>query len=177
MNTGVNGSNGYSQAADPHVREVIRSAERELHELLHRRAELMKRIGTIKQTLAGLAKIFGEAVLTDDLLTLLDRKSVSRKPGFTRACRTVLMEADKPRGARFVCQVLQQKFPEMLERHKDPIASVTTVLNRLADYAEARCSLDADGRRVWQWIAERQNRPDVPIGAENKFPPQPHMGN
>jgi len=177
MNTGVNGSNGYSQAADPHVLEVIRSAERELHELLQRRAELMKRIRTIKQTLAGLAKIFGEAVLSDDLLTLLDRKSVSRKPGFTRACRTVLMEADKPMGARFVCQALQQKFPEVMERHKDPIASVTTVLNRLADYTEARCSLDADGRRVWQWIAERENRPDLPIGVENKFPPQPQMGN
>ena len=29
---------------DPHVHEVIRSAERELYELLERRAELMKRI-------------------------------------------------------------------------------------------------------------------------------------
>jgi hypothetical protein len=177
MNTGVNGSNGNSQAADPHVQEVIHSAERELHELLQRRAELMKRIGSIKQTLAGLANIFGEAVLGDHLLTLLDRKSASRQPGFTRACRTVLMEADKPTGARSVCQALQQKFPELLERHKDPIASVTTVLNRLADYAEARCSLDTDGHRVWQWIAERQNRPDLPIGVENKFPPQPQMGN
>ena len=48
------------------------------------------------------------------------------------------MESDKPLGARIVCQKLQQKFPEVLERHKDPIASVTTVLSRLADYAEAR---------------------------------------
>ena len=177
MNTGVNGNNGYSQAADPHVQEVIRSAERELHELLQRRAELMKRIGTVKQTLAGLANIFGDAAVSDHLFTLLNRKSANRQPGFTRACRTVLMEADKPMGARFVCQALQQKFPEMLERHKDPIASVTTVLNRLADYAEARCSLDADGRRVWQWIAERENRPDLPLGVENKFPPQTQMGN
>jgi hypothetical protein len=137
----------------------------------------MMRIGTIKQTLAGLANIFGDAVLSDQLLNFLDRKSASRQPGFTRACRAVLIEADKPMGARFVCQALQQKFPEVLERHKDPIASVTTVLNRLADYAEARCSLDSNGRRVWQWIAERQNRPDLPIGVENKFPPQPQMGN
>jgi hypothetical protein len=50
-------------------------------------------------------------------------------------------------GAPFVCQAVQQKFSEGLERHKDPIASVTTVLNRLADYAEARRSLDANGRR------------------------------
>jgi hypothetical protein len=157
MNTAVNGSNGHSQAADLHVQEVIRSAERELHELLERRAELMKRIGTIKQTLAGLANIFGDCVLSDQLLTFLDRKSSSRQPGFTRACRVVLMEAKKPLGARLVCVALQQRFPEVLERHKDPIASVTTVLNRLADYTEARCSLDASGRRVWEWIAERES--------------------
>jgi hypothetical protein len=157
MNTVVNGRNGQSQAGDLHVQEVIRSAERELHELLERRAELMKRIGTIKQTLAGLANIFGDCVLSDQLLTFLDRKSSSRQPGFTRACRVVLMEANKPLGARLVCLALQQRFPEVLERHKDPIASVTTVLNRLADYTEARCSLDASGRRVWEWIAEREN--------------------
>jgi len=138
LSTGINRANEQSQPSDLHVQEVIRSAERELRELLQRRAELMKRIGTIKQTLAGLANIFGESVLSDELLNFLDRKSASRQPGFTRACRVILMESDKPLGARIVCQKLQQKFPEVLERHKDPIASVTTVLSRLADYAEAR---------------------------------------
>ncbi len=176
MNTAVNqgnGSNGQSQTADLHVQEVIRSAERELHDLLERRAELMKRIGTIKQTLAGLANIFGDCVLSDELLNFLDRKSTSRQPGFTRACRVVLMDAKKPLGARMVCQALQHKFPELLERHKDPIASVTTVLNRLADYTEARCSLDANGRRVWQWIAERENDADLLLGGSGTFGPQP----
>lgn len=172
MNTGINGSNGQSRAADLHVQEVIRSAERELHELLERRAELMKRIGTIKQTLAGLANIFGDCVLSDQLLTFLDRKSASRQPGFTRACRVVLMDAKKPMGARLVCQALQQRFPELLERHKDPIASVTTVLNRLADYTEARCSLDATGRRVWEWIAERENPADLLLAGSSR-PQQP----
>jgi hypothetical protein len=176
MNTGTNGSNGHSRAADPHVQEVIRSAERELHELLQRRAELMKRIGTIKQTLAGLANIFGDAVLSDQMLEFLDRKSASRQPGFTRACRAVLIDADKPMGARFVCQALQQKFPEVLQRHKDPIASVTTVLNRLTDYAEARCSLDSHGRRVWQWIAELENRPDLLIGSRSRLAPPTQTG-
>src|SRR6266576_2376767 len=172
MNTGTNRINGQSQAAELHVQEVIRSAERELHELLQRRAEPMKRIGTIKQTLAGLANIFGDSVLSDQLLTFLDRKSASRQPGFTRACRAVLMESGKPLGARFVCQALQQKFPELLEHHKDPIASVTTVLNRLADYTEARCSLDANGRRVWEWIADRQHPPALLVAADSTFTPQ-----
>src|SRR5205807_617797 len=103
------------------------------------------------------------------LLNFLDRKSASRQPGFTRACRAILMESDKPLAPRMVCQKLQHKFPEVLERHKDPIASVTTVLSRLADYAEARCSLDANGRRVWQWIAEPQNRPNLVVPKGSKL--------
>jgi hypothetical protein len=176
MNAFVHGSNGQSQAADLHVQEVIRSAERELHELLQRRAELMKRIGTIKQTLAGLANIFGDSVLNDRLLTFLDRKTASRQPGFTRACRVVLMESGKPLGARFVCQALQHRFPELLERHKDPIASVTTVLNRLADYTEARCSLDTNGRRVWQWVADRENPIGLLLSGDSKLTSQIQAG-
>ncbi len=176
MNANVNGNNGQSQAEDLHVQEVIRSAERELRELLQRRAELMKRIGTIKQTLSGLANIFGNSVLNDELLTFLDRKTASRQPGFTRACRVVLMESEKPLGARFVCQALQQRFPEVLERHKDPIASVTTVLNRLVDYMEARCSLDSNGRRVWEWISERQNSATLLFGGASAVASQKRMG-
>jgi hypothetical protein len=176
MNAGLNGNNGQLQAEDLHVQEVIRSAERELRELLQRRAELMKRIGTIKQTLSGLANIFGNAVLSDELLTFLDRKTASRQPGFTRACRVVRMESGKPLGARFVCQALQQRFPEVLERHKDPIASVTTVLNRLVDYMEASCSLDTHGRRVWEWISERQNSATLLFGSDSAGASQPRTG-
>ena len=100
-----------TQAADLHVQEVIRSAEHELQELLQRRAELMKRIGTIKQTLAGLANIFGDSVLSDQLLTFLDRKSVSRQPGFTRACRVVLMESGRPLGRPVCLSGLEAEIP------------------------------------------------------------------
>src|SRR5690349_25145102 len=58
---------------DFHVQEVVRSAESELVALLQQRAELMKRIGSIKQTLVGLANMFGDSVLNEQLLELLDR--------------------------------------------------------------------------------------------------------
>jgi len=162
MNTSENGISGDARAtdlqvADLHVQQVIRSAERELYELVQRRSELMKRIGTIKQTLVGLANIFGDSVLSDELLTFLDRRPASRQPGFTRACRLVLMESGVPLGTRQVCDQLRRRFPELIERHKDPIASVTTVLNRLVDYAEARCSTNGGGRRAWEWVAEQQD--------------------
>ncbi|PYX47075.1 MAG: hypothetical protein DMG79_14785, partial [Acidobacteria bacterium] len=51
------------------------------------------------------------------------------------------------------CDYLQQKMPVLLARHKDPMASVTTVLNRLVEYGEAQAVL-LNGRRAWCWVAD-----------------------
>ena len=155
MNTEANGNSGQLQTADSHVREVVRSAEQELRQLLRQRAEVMKRIGTIKQTLAGLANLFGDSVLDLEVGLLLGRGAAARRPGFTRACRFVLMNSSIPLDLRQVCERLRHGFPELLDRHKDPLASVNTILNRLVDYAEARSFLQDNRRRVWEWIAER----------------------
>jgi hypothetical protein len=153
-----NGGNR-SQAGGPHVQEVLRAAQDELRVLLQQRAEVMKRIGTVKQTIIGLANMFGDEVLNDDLLELVDRKSGGRQPGFTKACRMVLMEAAHPLGAREVCEHIQRRIPPLLLRHKDPLASVTTVLNRLVEYGEARAVVRENGRRAWEWVAEPVGSP------------------
>ncbi|MFY9912380.1 MAG: hypothetical protein WAK56_21235 [Candidatus Sulfotelmatobacter sp.] len=139
-----------------HVEQVVKQAHEELRELLRQRAEVMRRIGTIKQTIAGLANLFGDEVLSDDLLELLDRKSCGRQPGFTKACRMALMEAKRALTARDVCECIQQKAAPMLARHKDPMASVTTVLNRLVAYGEATPVILENGRRAWKWVAEAE---------------------
>ena len=125
---------------------------------MKQRAEIMKRIGTVKQTIVGLANLFGDEVLNDDLLELVDRKGSGRQPGFTKACRMVLMESDRPLGAREVCEQIQRRLPPVLLRHKDPLASVTTVLNRLVEYGEARAVVRDNGRRAWQWVADPATR-------------------
>jgi hypothetical protein len=146
-----------SSARSAHVHEVIVAAERELNQLLQQRSEIMKRIGTVKQTLVCLAKVFGEDGLTPEVMRLLGRGSTRKQPGFTRACRIVLMEAGMPLEARQGFRELQRRFPELVERHKDPLASVTTVFNRLVGYAEVRSFPNGKGRRVWEWIAEPAN--------------------
>jgi hypothetical protein len=140
-----------------HVEEVVRQAHEELRQLLQQRAEVMRRIGTIKQTIAGLANLFGDGVLSDELLEMVDRKSSGRQPGFTKACRMVLMDANRALSARDVCDRIQEKAPPMLARHKDPMASVTTVLNRLVAYGEARAVALDNGRRAWQWVADSES--------------------
>jgi hypothetical protein len=137
-----------------HVQEVIRQAHEELRILMQQRAEVMKRIGTVKQTIAGLANLFGDGVLNEELMELVDRKSSGRQPGFTKACRMILMEAGRPMSARDICEYFQQRMPLLLARHKDPMASVTTVLNRLVDYGEAQAVFSGQGRRAWLWVAE-----------------------
>ena len=157
MENGQKG-NGSLKPADRyaigHVQEVIRQAQEELHLLLQQRAEVMKRIGTVKQTIAGLANLFGDGVLNDELMELVDRKNNGRQPGFTKACRMILMEAGRALSARDICDHFQQKMPALLSRHKDPMASVTTVLNRLVDYGEAQAVFSNSGRRAWRWVAE-----------------------
>jgi chorismate mutase len=145
-----------SNTGNGHVQEVVRQAHEELQQLLQQRSEVMRRIGTIKQTIAGLANLFGDGVLSDELLELVDRKSNGRQPGFTKACRSILMDANRALSARDVCDRIQEKIPPMLARHKDPMASVTTVLNRLVAYGEARAVSLANGRRAWQWVADSE---------------------
>src|SRR5579863_742971 len=139
---------------DSHVQEVVRQAHEELRHLLQQRADVMRRIGTIKQTITGLANLFGDGVLGDELLELVDRRSHGRQPGFTKACRMILMEAGRALSARDVCDEIRKRMSPMLDRHKDPVASVTTVLNRLVDYGEAQAVVLNNGRRAWHWIAD-----------------------
>jgi hypothetical protein len=158
MHEGQSGSNGMGGSllknSDPHVHEVVKTAHEELRQLMKQRAEIMKRIGTLKQTISGLANLFGDEILGEDLMELVDRKTVGRQPGFTKACRLVLMEADAPLSVREVCDRIQQRMPAVLLRHKDPLASVTTVLNRLVEYGEAQSVPRPNGRRAWKWVSE-----------------------
>jgi hypothetical protein len=165
---GMNGNANKSvPSSGPHVQEVVKAAHDELRQLMRQRAEIMKRIGTVKQTIVGLANLFGDSVLSDELLELVDRKSSGRQPGFTKACRMVLMEANQPLGAREVCEQIQQRIPPVLLRHKDPLASVTTVLNRLVEYGEARTVIKENGRRAWQWIADPSSAIAPPNGGHD----------
>ena len=142
-----------SSHTDIHVQEVVRKAHEELRQLMRHRLQITRRIGTVKQTIVGLATLFGDGMLNDELLELVDRKSKSRRPGITEACRTALMEAPKTMTARDVYDQIQETTPLLLAEHKYPMAAVTTILTRLVSYGEAREVTGNRGRRAWQWLA------------------------
>lgn len=145
------GTGEFVGSSNAHLQEVVKAAAQDLRQLIRQRADIVKRIGTIKQTIVGLANIFGDDWLGEELWELVDRKNGARQRGLTGCCRTVLMEANRPLSAQEVCERLQTRIPLVLLHHKDPAASVTTVLNRLVAYGEALKVHDERGRRAWRW--------------------------
>jgi hypothetical protein len=137
----------------PDVQVIARAAHDELRRLIQQRSEITKRIGTIKQTIAGLWNLFGGEELSDDLCELVNGKAVVRRPGITQACRSVLREAGCPLTARNVCEQIQQRTMLNPPCSKNLLGAVTTVLSRLAQYGEARTVLRDNGARAWVWVS------------------------
>lgn len=131
---------------------LVRQVHDELRHLLEQRAEIMSRIGTAKKTISGLCALFGTNVASEDVLRLVDGPARGSHAGFTRTCRTILMEAEGAMSAREVREKMLERDPTLLSRHKDLLASITTILNRLAQYGEAVKVSNAAGR-AWQWSA------------------------
>jgi hypothetical protein len=142
----------------PAVQVIVEAANDELRRLLQQRSEIVKRIGTIKQTIMGLYKLynlFGDDELSDDLHELVNGKAEVRRRGITQACRKVLMDAGCPLTARNVCEQIQQRTD--LPCSKNLVGAVTTVLSRLEKYGEARTVPRDNGPRAWVWLSGVEN--------------------
>lgn len=136
-------------ATHPPVNEVVRMVTAELKELTCQHNDIMKRIGNLRRTLSGLATIFGNCVFE-----IAPDASGGKKyswQGFTNICRLILMSAETPLTAQQVCALVKQRSEEIDSRHRDPLASVTTVLNRLAKYGEVTYEIGQTGSRLWKW--------------------------
>jgi len=165
-----------TQSAQPpagaHVNKILEEMYGEFQALMVQRAAILRRIGTIKQTIIGLAKLFGNEVVGERVLQVVEQRSSTRSRGFTRTCRVVLMESTRPMVCQEVCEEIQRRNPTLLAHHKDPLASVNTVLNRLATYGEARIVMNERGKRAWEWATERAAEGvDSPTKQQNSSTP------
>ena len=147
-------SRSLSNGGAPDVQLIVKVAHKELRRLIQQRAEIMKRIGTIKQTIVGLCNLFGDDELSDDLRELVNGKAGVRRRGITQACRKVLMDSGCPVTAREVCEQIQQRTMPGLPCSKNLVASVTTILSRLVQYGEARTVPRDNGPRAWLWVSD-----------------------
>ena len=136
----MEGTNGKQK-----IEDVIRVLEEEITSLRGQRANISTRIASMRQIVLRLKHLSG---------TGTDRHPGNeRRRGFTRACRLVLMESlERPLTIREVFRAIQTRLaPEMLT-HKDPRASVATILGRLVEYGEVEMTTDGSGKRAYRWI-------------------------
>lgn len=138
------------------VRSVLRHVQDELIQLFEQRSAIMRKICIAKRTIVGLAGLYGDGALDDRLRELVGKGTSRRQPGLTNMCRRVLMEADELMSAQDVLAEIAAEDHAVLAGHKNPVGSVTTILNRLVDYGEARRVFSESNRRVWQWVAEKE---------------------
>jgi hypothetical protein len=132
------------------VEKVIKLASGELQDLLRQRAAIIKRLAILRRTITGLAEMFGSDVLTDELLALIKPPSHgTRGTGLTDACRAALSKSTQPLTAREVVESIRIDNDAVIRNHKDPVASVTSILHRLGSYGEATTKLSHSGRRIW----------------------------
>jgi hypothetical protein len=136
------------------VQSTMRHLHDELAQLLEKRTAVMRRIAGAKRTIVGLAALFGDTALDDDVRKLVGMRTAQRLPGLTDMCRTVLMEADRGLTVHDIQTGICGQNPALLAGHKNPVASLTTILNRLVTSGEAQRFLLNNNRRVWQWVVD-----------------------
>ena len=74
-----------TQSAQPSrgapVNKILEEMYGEFQSLMLQRAAILRRIGTIKQTIIGLAKLFGNEAVGDRLLEVVEHRSSTRSRG------------------------------------------------------------------------------------------------
>jgi len=142
----------FTASPDPkiEVEQVIKLAGGELQDLLIQRAAIIKRLAILRRTIAGLAEMFGLEALPEELLLVIKPPvRGSRGSGLTEACRATLSQSSRPLTAREVVDTIRARDGAVIQNHKDPVASVTSILHRLGSYGEATTRLSHTGRRIW----------------------------
>lgn len=161
------------------VQSTMRHLHDELAQLLEQRTAVMRRIAGAKRTIVGLAALFGETALDEELRKLVGMGTAQRLPGLTDMCRTILMEADRDLSLHDVLEGICARNPALLAGHKNPMASLTTILNRLVSSGEAqRLVFNNNNKRAWQWVvaADRPSPSSPPVpSAESPAHPSDEM--
>ena len=126
------------------VEHVVKRIQLELQTLRTEHAAIAKRIGLIKNTVAGLAEVFGPSVVGQEFQGLLKVEPVkrSRSRGLTDACRELLRETSAPQTLRQIFARMHERYPTLVTHHRYPATIIQMMLRRLVMYGEAE-ELDA----------------------------------
>jgi hypothetical protein len=147
------------------IEQIAKLAGGELEVLLTQRATILRRLAILRRIISGLAEMFGNDVLPEDVRALIKLPTQrTRGTGLTEACRAALGTSSRPLTAREVVDTIRAKDARVIQNHKDPVASVTSILHRLGSYGEATTKVSHSGRRMW--AAVEVHRHDYRFGQD-----------
>jgi hypothetical protein len=138
------------------LQPLIGHLQSQLRVLELQRAAILKRIGTVKKIVAGLAALYGSDVINRELQDLLSLHPAGRlraHPGLTVLCRQLMREASGPLTVPQMLRQLQEKFPDGLARQRNAANSLRVILRRLVAYGEAEELLTDEGLHAWRATA------------------------
>lgn len=137
----------YLRPSGERIQEEMSSLQKELK-------QVEEEIFAVKNTLYGLSVIFGEEAFPQPLLQSLRSKPASKVRGLTAACEAVLVKTSHPCSVSAVCNLVRAVNPLLLIHHRNPRASVMTVLRNFAKRGQVVRGTE-NGRSVWQWANPR----------------------
>jgi hypothetical protein len=126
---------------------------RELSALQRQLREVEGDIVAVRQTLHGLSLILGEEYFSEELLRMIRPKRTNIR-GLSSVCRSLLLHASHAYSVREVCNRINATAPLLLTHHRNPMASVMSVLRQLARRGEIIRRTE-NGKSVWQQASSR----------------------
>jgi hypothetical protein len=127
------------------IEEVIGVLGEEVARLRAQRADISTRIARMSQIILRLKHLHGSG-------TDAPHAGRGSRPGITSACRLILRESrGRPLTISEVFRAIQTKLAPEILAHKDPRASVATILGRLVEYGEIEVIRDDKGKRAYKW--------------------------
>jgi hypothetical protein len=148
--TGLSLIAGPESSRFDHLAPKAEDLRDELTTLLQQLRDVEQQIRAVKDTMYGLSLVFGEDVVSDRLLDTIRPKVRTRARGLTNACKLALMKAPQPCSVGTVCGLVTEMDPTLLMHHRNPRASVMSVLRNFASKGEVLRKTE-NGRWVWQW--------------------------
>ena len=136
------------------LQHTVGFIEMELRTLNLRKDSLSERIAAIKQTITGLAKLFGAEAVNQQLPSAGFSEPPGRRRahrGLTESCRQLLRSCP---GRAFplveIVRHIRGSRPALLDHHKYPTQSLRVIMKRLVMYGEAvEVFVDVD-RLAWK---------------------------
>jgi hypothetical protein len=146
-----------SGVEDADVERVVGQIQQQLQILRAEHVAIAKKIWLIKNTIAGLAEVFGPGVVGADLQNMLAPAPVRRRRsrGLTDACREALQEASEAQTLKQISGSIQERYPALLSHHRYPMAILQIMLRRLVMYGEAEEVGGTAGLRSWKLSSQR----------------------